>query len=145
MTGITKSRLKSIGYEARDEHAILGDANIEGCNVRGCCVEITEYIYTHLIDQTPVPKSEVTAIKCQVNGEEMHYIVSINAEYVSDYPIDDGEIYIDASIDQFCTEQEEINRVNLSFGSYEDMERVDIIPPDNPKRERYQNLITGVF
>lgn len=141
---LTKSILKSYGYKARDEHAILGSLDLDGQNVQGCCIDIARYITNKLETNTDINGDMFEKVRCDINGVEMHYFVRLHTSCVSDCPYDEGYLFIDASIDQFCKEQKEIGRVKVSLDSYENLERVALIPPKDPRRNRYENCITGV-
>ena len=139
---ITKSVLTSYGYKARDEYAILGSLDLDGQNVYGCCIDISRYIAGEL--QTDIDEDMFEKVRCDINGEEMHYFVKVHVSCVSDCSYTDGYLFVDASIDQFCKEQKEIGRVTVSLDSYDELERVALVPPDDPRRNRYENCITGV-
>lgn len=141
---ISKSVLKSYGYKARDEYAILSSLNLDGQNIQGCCIDITRYIIQKLHTRTDIDEDLFEKVKCNVKGKEMHYLLRIDSSCVQEYQDMKGYVFVDASIDQFCQEQKEIGRVAVSLGSYDSLERVAIMPPDDPRKDRYEDCITGV-
>ena len=137
---IHTSELKSIGYKARDENSILGSLNLDGQNVRGSCIDISKYIIQRLINRHRIPSDATGGLRCDVRGNEMHYLVYLDLRYIEDLKESEGQLYIDASIDQFCDEQKEIGRVDISLGPYDSIPRVDLLTPSDPSRKRYQNI-----
>lgn len=137
---IHTSTLKSIGYKARDDNSILGSLDLDGQNVRGNCIDIARHIMRKLINRHRIPSDATGGIRCDVRDKEMHYLVFLDLRYVEDLEESEGQLYIDASIDQFCEEQKEIGRVDVSLGSYEDLPRVDLLTPSDASRKRYQNI-----
>ena len=132
MREVTVSQLKSAGYQARDQNSILGDLDLNGQNVRGQCIEVSRSLKKHLIKQNGLSENAVEKVRCKV-GSEIHYFVAVRSNVIEDINSDSGKTFIDASIDQFCDEQKEIDRVKTSFGSYSDLERVAVIPPSNER------------
>lgn len=131
--------IKSIGKRAREKHSILGSLDINGENVYGSCIEISSYIKNELINHG-LPKNSLSQVRCKLKGEVLHYIVSVKSKHIQDIEISEDRIFIDASLDQFCKEQKENNRVNISFGNYNDIPKVDIIKPSNKeKSQKYKN------
>lgn len=144
-TTVSTSTLKSIGYKARDNNSILESLDLDGQNVRGNCIDIARYIMGELINKYNIPSNATGGIRCDIKDEEMHYLVYIDLKYVEDVEDSEGQLYIDASVDQFCDEQEKIGRVDVSFDKYENLPRVDLLKPDDSDRKRYQNVQRDVL
>lgn len=54
-----------------------------------------------------------------------HYVVKINSEYIvgSSYP---GSHIIDVTLDQYCSENKKKGKVNMSFGSRNSIDEINI-------------------
>ena len=141
---ITTNKLITYGYQARDNNSILGSLELEGANVRGCCIEIARDIAGQLSRYTNLDDSDFEIIRCEFRGEEMHYFVQLKSSCISDVNTNSGYVYVDASLDQFCDRQTETGFVTVSVGKYKNLDRVAIIPPQDSRREWYQNCIEGV-
>lgn len=141
---VTTSQLTSYGYQARDEHAILGSLDLDGQNVRGCCIDISSYIIDKLYNRTTLSEEDFDKVRCKFKGEELHYFVRVNMSCVEDCNGDTGYLFVDAALDQFCTEQKQFDRVDVEVGQYKDLERVAFIPPEDSRRNWYKNCVTGV-
>lgn len=141
MTGestVTTDELRQLGREARSANAILEYTEFDGTNVRGCCIEVTEDFINRLINYG-LPKDDLHQWRCKVGDQkELHYAVSMPAALVSDVASDTERLIVDATLDQFCTEQKQRGRVKTAFGDYTDLPDVDIVHPDDSRWTRYQ-------
>lgn len=141
---VSRDTIERIGHDARNEHAILGDLNLAGKNVRGACIDITNYIVDELVDTHDLPEDSVVKYRCNVGeAQELHYAAAVHTNHVGWDTEETGFLIIDATIDQFCAEQRAIRRVETSFGSYDSLPRVAVLPPGDARRQQWYHDPTG--
>lgn len=135
---VTTEELREMGREARRNNAILEYTEFEGTKIRGCCMEVADEIVTRL-SEYGFAKDCLHKWRCQVgDANELHYAVALPCDAVTDIEADSGLLIVDATLDQFCTEQQDLGRVETAFGAYDDLPAVDIVRPDEDRRVRYQ-------
>lgn len=140
---ISAAELQKVGQEAREANAIIGSLDLPGKNVRGCCIEITDHIIETLRTNHGIPDDALVKYRCNIGESmELHYAVGIHADYVAEED-SDGFVIVDASIDQYCDEQVAIHRVETTFGPYESIPRVAVLPVGDGRRQHWYNDPTG--
>ena len=140
---LSKDTIERIGREARTENAILGCLNLNGKNVRGGCIEITNHIIEKIYTETTATTNQLTQVHLPMSGNEIHFAVGIDNTITHNdvYTGEDGFTIVDGSIDQFCSEQYNAGQVEISVGSYDDLPSVAIVQPTDNRREAWYDGI----
>lgn len=146
MTGLTTTDLHRIGMDARNANAILGDADVPGKNVRGCCIDITHDVIETLTNTYEIPENDVHEYRSNI-GEamELHYAVLLESRHITDIETVDGLTIVDPAIDQFCTEQADRYQTDSPIAAYEDLPRVAILPPNDDRRKHWYHDPHGQY
>lgn len=142
MSSLTLDSLKKAGHDARANNSILEAIYTDGRNVRGSCIPIANEMQDMLVYED-VPDEGVQKVRCFVLGEELHYCIAVDSSLISDTPHTSGMTLVDASIDQFCSEQKEEGNVDVALGSYDELPEVAVIPPDDSRKSWYKSMTIG--
>lgn len=120
MTGLSPLTIQNIGHEVRGEHR----------QITGNCRDIALSMQA-LIDTRYDIHLEVVEVQV---GErrDTHFVNKLAA---SDYTADvEGAVLIDAALDQFCTENQHLDDVNVDFGPRDTLPNVALYPPGTEER-----------
>ena len=142
MNTLTVDKLKKAGHDARGNNSVLETVDICGRNIRGSCIPIANEMQDALTSKD-VPDEGVQKVRCFVLGEELHYCIAVDSSLISDTPHTSGMTLVDASIDQFCSEQKEEGNVDVALGSYDELPEVAVIPPDDSRKSWYKSMTIG--
>lgn len=110
--------------------------------IKGMCYEICHNIGNILIDNgMPYTGDPYTVEHKRVgdNNEEKHFILILDGKYVQGVD-ETEEVYIDASLDQFCEENKQDGLVDISLGACSDIQEVYIYYPDDSGRQKYNEF-----
>jgi hypothetical protein len=129
-TVFTDEELRKYGMAARRRESKIHEK----------CFEICHHLGNVLIDEgMPFRKTEpytVQEVWLGPNQKENHFIFILDREYYER----DGDAYIDLSLDQFCDQNKRDSKVNVSFGSKEDIPSVLIYTQRDCRLEKYHGV-----
>lgn len=95
----------------------------------GQCWPASKSLKKELIAQTDATKDEVEIEEVLMGSSATirHYVVSFPASYVEDVDTY-GRVILDITLDQYCTEFEEADKVETSIGARKDIPAVNFYP-----------------
>lgn len=115
------------------------------------CGEIIDYFEGLLHDYCDLPwTGDITEkygkkhVRVGPNGEEKHYVFSIDSSLLMEYE-NGKDIWIDLSFDQFNSKNKERGLVEISYGSKENLDKIQILKPDNNKRKVRYSLPREIY
>lgn len=133
---LSKNEIQTAGLEARSQFK----------NPLHNCGDICDRFISILIDKYGLPfhggsedKYCIRNIRVGPSGEEKHYIVQIDGALLKEFEKGDS-IWIDLSLDQFNDKNLNRNKVDISYGSKEDIENIQVISETDERRCRYQSI-----
>jgi len=121
--------IREAGLEARSRPEMV-DHNC------GYIVEQMERILGGLVDVSFTDMESGARYVTVGDSEMKHFILVISGEFVEGYH-PDGEVWVDASFDQFCDENVEIEAVKESFGKRDEIDKVRIMGLEDDRLTQY--------
>jgi hypothetical protein len=120
MSELSPSTIRSLGHEARGDYA----------NRIGHCRDISRDLQTLVSTRFDI---QLDVVETHVGEQrDTHFVNKLAAEHYTDCK--SGTILIDATIDQFCTENQHHDDIRVDFGPKQHLPAVAIYPPGAEER-----------
>ena len=115
MDGVSLSELRSIGADARANQPA----------VHGYCYPTSKAIVRELLNRDGWSKrdAETRQVRLQANPNVKHEVATVRASKVTDADAS-GVVIVDATLDQYCTQNKETGKVRVALDSGDALQEV---------------------
>lgn len=122
MTQMTKNHLTSIAYQVQEQYDQFYEQ----------CFNMSNDLSKHYEDMGLTAEVREVAMG---EARETHFVVSIPSEQILDVDTNEGQTYIDPTIQQFCLSNWKDGLTEVGLEPVSELPEVGIFPPNTEERK----------